>query len=218
MLSQTEENYIKAIYHLTNGKEQSASTNALSDALKTKPASVSDMLKKLANKDLINYEKYRGVYLTKEGLKESLKIIRKHRLWEVFLVDKLNFAWDEVHEIAEQLEHIQSTVLTDKLDKYLGYPKNDPHGDPIPTAAGEISKHYQLTIKDLKPHDKAVVVGVKDSSASFLQYLNKIGISLGSELLIIEQIAYDQSLEIQIENNKQIISKEVAKNIYVSNY
>lgn len=218
MLSQTEENYIKAIYHLTHGKEQSASTNALSESLKTKPASVSDMLKKLANKDLINYEKYRGVFLTQKGLKEALKIIRKHRLWEVFLVDKLNFAWDEVHDIAEQLEHIQSTVLTDKLDNYLGYPTNDPHGDPIPSAAGEISKHYQLTIKDLGLQVKAVVVGVKDSSASFLQYLNKIGISLGSELIVIEQIAYDQSLEIQIENNKQIISKEVAKNIYVSNY
>ncbi len=218
MLSQTEENYIKAIYHLTNGKEQSATTNALSEALKTKPASVSDMLKKLSSKDLINYEKYKGVYLTKEGLKDALKIIRKHRLWEVFLVDKLNFAWDEVHDIAEQLEHIQSTTLTNKLDKFLGYPKNDPHGDPIPTAEGEISKHYQLTVTDLEPDNKAVVVGVKDSSASFLQYLNKIGISLGSELFVLEQIAYDQSLEIQLENNKQIISKEVAKNIYVSTH
>lgn len=216
MLSQTEENYIKSIYHLSSGKTNSASTNALAEALNTKPASVSDMLKKLANKDLIDYEKYKGVTLTKIGLKEALKIVRKHRLWEVFLVDKLDFSWDEVHDIAEQLEHIQSTVLTNRLDKFLGYPKSDPHGDPIPSSEGEIISKNKSSLLELEKNTIAVVVGVKDSASSFLKYLNKIGISLGTELTVLEQIEYDQSLEIEIEAKKQIISKEVAKNIYVS--
>src|SRR3984885_5178673 len=140
----TEENYLKAIYHLSH-ESGSVSTNQIAAALNTKAASVTDMLKKLADKALINYEKYQGVTLTSAGQKIALHIIRKHRLWEYFLVEKLNFKWDEVHEMAEEMEHISSVELIDRLDKFMDYPKHDPHGDPIPDSDGKFKVH------DLKP-------------------------------------------------------------------
>ncbi|GAL86809.1 Mn-dependent transcriptional regulator [Sporocytophaga myxococcoides] len=217
LLSYTEENYLKAIYHLSEDGKFDVSTNAISDALNTKPASVSDMLKKLSQKEVINYIKYQGVSLTPSGLKIALQIIRKHRLWEVFLVEKLNFNWDEVHEIAEQLEHIQSNLLIERLDEFLGFPPFDPHGDPIPNGRGEMKakKHTPLSETDL--HNQGKVIGLKETSPLFLQYLDKAGIYIGAKIKVMDKIEFDGSLEILIDNKKTIlVSNEVAKNILIA--
>ncbi|KAA5547685.1 metal-dependent transcriptional regulator [Adhaeribacter rhizoryzae] len=217
MHSHTEENYIKTIYKLSTDGKDAVNTNAIAEVLQTKPASVSDMLKKLSSKNIIHYVKYRGVFLTPEGKKKALQIIRKHRLWEVFLVKKLNFSWDEVHEVAEQMEHIQSPLLIQRLDEYLGFPKQDPHGDPIPNEKGEIKQHQQRLAADLDINESGVVVGVKDTQPAFLQHLNKIGIYLGASLQVLDKVDYDKSLEVSIENNKSVlISAEVSKNIFIS--
>jgi DtxR family Mn-dependent transcriptional regulator len=217
LLSYTEENYLKAIYHLSEDGKIDVSTNAISDALNTKPASVSDMLKKLSQKEVINYIKYQGVSLTPSGKKIALQIIRKHRLWEVFLVEKLNFNWDEVHEIAEQLEHIQSNLLIERLDEFLGFPPFDPHGDPIPNERGEMKakKHTPLSETDL--HNQGKVIGLKETSPLFLQYLDKAGIYIGAKIKVMDKIEFDGSLEILIDNKKTIlVSNEVAKNILIA--
>ena len=217
MHSYTEENYIKTIYILSGGGTEAVSTNAIAEMLQTKPASVSDMLKKLSSKNIIHYVKYRGVSLTPEGKSKALQIIRKHRLWEVFLVNKLNFSWDEVHEVAEQMEHIQSPLLIKRLDEYLGFPKHDPHGDPIPTEKGEINQPQQRIAAELNVNEVGVVVGVKDTQPTFLQHLDKIGICLGTRIQVIDKLDFDKSLEISINQNKKaLISAEVSKNIFVS--
>ena len=217
MYSYTEENYIKAIYKLSAGGTEVVNTNAIAEVLQTKAASVSDMLRKLSAKDIIDYVKYRGVTLTPAGNRLALQIIRKHRLWEVFLVNKLKFNWDEVHEVAEELEHIQSDLLIKRLDEFLGFPKFDPHGDPIPSEAGEVNEKIQVLASDLKIKDTGMVIGVKDSQPSFLQYLDKIGISLGSKIKVLDKAEYDKSLEISIDNENNLrISNEVAKNIFIS--
>lgn len=216
MLSLTEENYLKTIYSLAQEHEAAVSTNGISDYLDTRPASVSDMLKKLAQKELIHYVKYKGVTLTDAGNREALKIIRKHRLWEVFLVEKMKFNWDEVHEVAEQLEHIKSPLLIKRLDEFLSFPRFDPHGDPIPTDDGELIIRETVMLQDLEHNKSAEVVGVKDTSAVFLKYLDKLGVSLGCKIEIVDSIEFDQSLEIEIDSNlKRLISKEVAQNIFV---
>ncbi|MGV3539502.1 MAG: metal-dependent transcriptional regulator [Rufibacter sp.] len=216
MHSTAEENYIKAIYKLSAGGTQAVSTNGLSDALETKPASVSDMLRKLSAKDLVHYVKYRGVQLTEEGKRVALKIIRKHRLWEVFLVQKLHFTWDEVHEVAEQMEHVKSELLIQRLDEFLGHPRVDPHGDPIPSEAGELRQVEQMVLASLQIEQAGVVSRVKDSQPAFLQYLDKVGIQIGSHLQVMDKIPYDNSLEIQIDKNKSVIlSSDVLEKIYV---
>ena len=193
------------------------STNAIAEMLQTKAASVSDMLKKLSGKNIIFYVKYRGVTLTPDGQHKALQIIRKHRLWEVFLVKKLNFSWDEVHDVAEQMEHIESELLIKRLDEYLGFPQQDPHGDPIPTETGKIKQVQQRRACDLEIKESGVVVGVQDSQPLFLQHLNKIGISLGTRLQVLDKVEYDKSLEISLaEGRTIIISYEVAKNIFIS--
>ncbi len=179
-MTHSEENYLKAIYHLTVQLEAEVPTNAIAEMMETKASSVTDMLKKLADKALINYIKYQGVSLTEKGTHAAKMIVRKHRLWEVFLVEKLAFTWDEVHDIAEQLEHIKSEQLINKLDDFLGNPTEDPHGDPIPDAQGKITKTEKLLLSELAESETAICVGVKDSSADFLQYLNKQKIALGA--------------------------------------
>lgn len=217
MHSYTEENYIKSIYKLSAGGTQAVSTNAIAELMQTKPASVSDMLRKLSAKNMIDYVKYRGVTLTPAGQSKALEIIRKHRLWEVFLVEKLRFNWDEVHEVAEQMEHIQSDLLIRRLDEYLGFPRFDPHGDPIPTENGELKEKNQVLASALQVNESAVVIGVKDTQPLFLQYLDKAGIFLGARIQVKDKAAFDKSLEINIEGRKDIrISYEVSNNIFVS--
>ncbi len=209
-----EENYIKIIYKIEAQSQSEANTNAIAESAQTKAASVSDMLRKLAQKGLINYVKYQGVTLTDQGRKHALSIIRKHRLWEVFLVDKLGFKWDEIHEIAEQLEHVRSPLLIERLDAFLNYPEFDPHGDPIPNARGQISSLRQVFLSDMESGKTGVVAGVKDSSTLFLQYLDKIGIGIGSGFTIVEKISFDQSVELLVDNRKILISRDVAANLF----
>lgn len=211
----TEENYLKTIYHCSLSAG-SASTNQIAAATNTRAASVTDMLKKLADKKLINYTKYQGVTLTDEGEKIALGIIRKHRLWEYFLVEKLDFKWDEVHEVAEELEHISSTELINRLDKFMKYPKYDPHGDPIPDSNGKFKRQELKPVSSLAVNQCGIVSGVGDHSAAFLQYLEKTSLTLGTSLCVVELIDYDHSVMIAIDGNKINISREVAKNLLVA--
>ena len=217
MLSFAEENYLKTIYHLSQADKSGVSTNAISEIMQTKPASVTDMIKKLAEKKYISYQKYKGVHVTNKGKVSALQIIRKHRLWEVFLVDKLDFKWDEVHEIAEQLEHIKSTVLVQKLDKFLGFPRIDPHGDPIPDENGEILIGKKIPLTEVLLDQVVVVTGVENSDASFLAHLDKIKITLGSKISIVEKNTFDGSMEIKMANKSHLfISKQVSDNLLVT--
>jgi DtxR family Mn-dependent transcriptional regulator len=215
MGSLSEENHLKAIFNLSNGNSGTVSTSDIAEALHTKPASVSDMLKKLAQKKLIQYQKYQGVKLTNAGKQVAIQVIRKHRLWEVFLVEKLDFKWDEVHEVAEQLEHIHSDLLIERLDQYLGKPKIDPHGDPIPDQNGRLAKYHPKYLNEQKVGQSYIVVGVKDTNSALLKYLNKIGVSLGTVINIKEIIDFDSSLIVLIDNKEVKLTKEVAKNIFV---
>ncbi|QNL20624.1 metal-dependent transcriptional regulator [Hyphobacterium sp. CCMP332] len=216
-LSLTEENYLKAIFHLSQQGHQAVSTNAIADAMDTKPASVSDMLRKLSNKKLINYKKYQGVKINTEGQEAAIRVIRKHRLWEVFLVDKLKFNWDEVHEVAEQLEHIRSPLLIKRLDEFLGQPKFDPHGDPIPDDSGSFPELQKFPLSELKPGEMASVVGLGETSSVFLKYLDKIHIKLGVKVKVIEIVEFDNSYEVSINNHSPIIiSAQIAQNLMVN--
>jgi len=216
MLSITEENHLKAIFHLSSDGNKDVSTNAIADSLKTKAPSVTDMLKKLSEKKLVSYKKYQGSFLTEDGRKTALNIIRKHRLWEVFLVNKLNFNWDEVHDIAEQLEHIKSEKLINELDKFLDYPAKDPHGDPIPNPAGFIKYTTKLVLSDLAIGETGKFVGIKNSSSTFLKLLDKRKISLGSNIKVLHQEDFDQSIYIGLDETNLTISVKSANNIYVT--
>ncbi len=216
MNSFTEENYLKIIYKLSQVNTEEVYTNAIAELSQTKPSSVSDMLKKLADKSLIDYKKYQGVKLTLQGEKLALDIIRKHRLWEVFLVEKLNFKWDEVHDIAEELEHIKHPLLINRLDEYLGHPIFDPHGDPIPNEKGEVQKTESVSLNNLKIGEEGVISGLKESSSVFLKFLNKMELKIGTKCLVHDIIAFDCSVELLInDNQKIIISKEATANILI---
>lgn len=214
-MTYSEENYLKAIYHLSLFQKKGVNTNAIAKMIDTKASSVTDMIKKLAEKNLVEYQKYQGVSLTPQGLLEAKMIVRKHRLWEVFLVEKLDFSWDEVHDVAEELEHINSEKLIDKLDAFLGFPTEDPHGDPIPNAKGEIKKMDKKLLSELKLNQKSICVGVKDSSSNFLKYLDKQQIALGSTIEIIEKESFDASLIVLVNGNEMNISNKIASNLYV---
>lgn len=211
----SEENYIKVIYHLSLVSPKGVNTNAIAGMLDTKASSVTDMLKKLSEKELVSYQKYQGVNLTEKGFYSAKMIVRKHRLWEVFLVDKLNFSWDEVHEIAEELEHIKSENLINKLDAFLDFPSFDPHGDPIPNADGEIKKINKLLLSETELNKEYQCVGVKDSSSSFLQYLDKQKIALGSKITVKEKESFDDTLLVEIDSRVLTISNKIANNLYV---
>ncbi len=215
-MTTAEENYLKAIYHLSDGGKKSVSTNDVAGAMKTKPASVSDMLRKLGEKEVIEYRKYYGLHITEEGKKQALQTIRKHRIWEVFLVEKLNFAWDEVHEVAEELEHIQSPLLIQRLDAFLNYPKFDPHGDPIPDEFGDVKAKPRLVLNEMEIDQMGQIVAVKDSSAAFLKYLDKVGAYIGARIKVLDKTDFDGSLEILVDQKKNLfMSKDVAANILV---
>lgn len=216
MISFTEENYLKAVYHLSQGGDRTVTTNELAEAMHTKAASVTDMVKKLSAKSLIQYEKYYGVKITNSGKQQALQIIRKHRLWETFLVDKLGFTWDEVHAVAEQLEHIQSPQLINRLDEFLGFPKTDPHGDPIPDQQGKFKLKSQVSLDLVEPGKRGTITSVKDDDAELLKYLEKIGAKPGKMIQVIRREAFDKSMEIQIDRKKFFISAEVSRNIQLA--
>lgn len=215
MYTLTEENYIKAIFHLQNEIQAEVSTNAIADKVDTKPSSVTDMVKKLAEKHVLTYTKYKGVLLTQQGIEVAASIIRKHRLWEVFLVEKLNYHWDEVHVIAEQLEHIKSDTLIDRLDSFLDYPDFDPHGDPIPDKNGRIKPSSKKLLIDLLENESGICVGVKESSDDFLQFLDKKGIGIGVRITILQKEVFDKSMTIKIGDNKLFVSDKVTENLYI---
>jgi len=214
-MTNSEENYLKVIYHLSLFSNSGISTNAIANAMDSKPSSVTDMIQKLADKGLALYKKYQGVKLTEKGKKEAIYIVRKHRLWEVFLVSKLGFTWDEVHDIAEQLEHINSEKLINNLDKFLDFPTQDPHGDPIPNKEGNLPKIKRQLLCEASLHTKLTFVGVNDSSTSFLQYLDKQNISLGSVIEILDKEEFDNSMKIVVNNQEIIISHIVSNNIFI---
>ena len=215
MVTLSEENYLKAIYHLGKQGVNAVSTNAIAEKLKTKASSATDMMQKLSDKKLVNYVKYQGVTLTESGKKIALNIVRKHRLWEFFLVDKLNFNWDEIHEIAEELEHINSTKLTNQLDAFLGFPKFDPHGDPIPDKDGNFTTRKQFLLSD-STINKGIIVGVNEHSTPFLQQLDRLKLVLGTTVEILEKFEYDGSLHIKInDETEQTISGKMAQNIFI---
>ena len=211
----SEENYLKVIYHLSQVSPKGVNTNAIAGMLETKASSVTDMMKKLSEKELVIYKKYQGVTLTEEGFLSAKMIVRKHRLWEVFLVEKLGFAWDEVHEIAEELEHIKSEVLINKLDSFLGFPEYDPHGDPIPNEDGVIKKVNKMLLSEAKIDQLYVCVGVKDSSSEFLKYLDKQKIALGTKIKVLEKEAFDNTLTVELNGQKISISHKIAANIFI---
>ena len=212
-----EENYLKAILSLSLQGEELVSTNSIATEMNTSAASVSDMLKKLQEKKLIIYKKYKGVALNKQGKSIAVNILRKHRLWETFLVKKLDFNWDEVHDVAEQLEHIKSEELIDKLDSFLNYPKFDPHGEVIPTKEGTIPQTDRVLLSEIEENTNGIVLGVTLDETSFLQYLNKLEIEIGTEIQIFDRIDFDKSLNICINNKKQNISYELAKHLLIKN-
>jgi DtxR family Mn-dependent transcriptional regulator len=221
--STSEENYIKTIYHLQKG-QNTVSTNALAEQLSTKPASVTDMMKKLKTKKLLHYQPYQGFRLSNEGKKVALDIIRRHRLWEYFLAEKLKFKWDEVHAVAEELEHVSSKKLIDKLDDYLGYPKFDPHGDPIPYSLGKMDNSRQITLTELPVNQPAEVCRVINQSVELLELLQHKKINIGTRLEVKRKFGFDHSIEIKIKQSKRIpsgqpaflISEQLAKNIFVT--
>lgn len=215
MFTLAEENYLKAIFHLEHDIHGEVSTNAIAESMETKPSSVTDMVQKLAEKKLLTYKRYKGVKLNTEGKKVAANVIRKHRLWEVFLVEKLNFHWDEVHEIAEQLEHIQSEELIIRLDKFLGSPEFDPHGDPIPDKHGVLKRTEKKLLSEIDKNQKGVCVGVKESSPEFLQYLDKKKISIGTKITVLGKEFFDGSMIIQVASEQFFISHKIAENIYV---
>lgn len=217
MSSFTEENYLKIIYNLSSWQEGEVSTNALAEQTQTRAASVTDMLRKLADKNLIHYKKYQGVRLTLAGERVALQVIRKHRLWEVFLADKLGFGWDEVHPLAEQLEHVDSEELIQKLDAFLGHPRTDPHGDPIPDPAGRMPQPDYCRLTEATPGQAVALMGVTEHSAPFLQFLDRTGLTLGCQLNVVEINAFDGSMQVGINGETpQFVSQAVARNLLVS--
>ena len=215
MFTLAEENYLKAIFHLEHESAGEVSTNAIAESVETKPSSVTDMIQKLAEKKLVVYKRYKGTQLTEKGKKIAANVIRKHRLWEVFLVEKLHFHWDEVHDIAEQLEHIQSDELITRLDKYLGSPDFDPHGDPIPDKHGVLKRTEKKLLSEIEKNEQGVCVGVKESSPEFLQYLDKKKISIGTKIKVLGKEFFDGSMVIQVGNDQFFISHKIAENLYV---
>jgi len=218
-LTTTEENYLKEIFKLS-AKSPAGSfihTNDIAHSVDTKAASVTDMIKKLDQKKYLDYTAYKGVVLTQAGTEAAKKLIRRHRLWEVFLLEKLKFKWDEVHEMAEQLEHVQSDELTNRLEEYLDFPRFDPHGDPIPDKDGNVVEMVQQNLSELAVGDKAILVRLNQDSDDFLKYLDSVGLTLKTAIEVLEKYPYDGSMELLInKSTKQTISKKVSENLLVA--
>ena|SRR5271166_4771221 len=217
MLTTIEENYLKVIYHLGNNGKQKVSATIIASSFGINPASVIDMLKKLTKEKLIDYDKVNGVKLTDSGMHIALLTVRKHRLWELFLQEKLGYSWDEVHEIAEQLEHIQDEKLADRLDKLLGYPQFDPHGESIPDSKGQMPEMKLKTLQEVEIGKDYKVVSVKDTSKLFLKYLQRLHIKIGAIIKVIEKIDFDGSMIILIENSTQVtVSEKLTESLLVN--
>ncbi len=215
-ISYTEENYLKVIYQHAENRNKAVPTNAIAEALSTSPAAVTDMLQRLHEKGLVVYQKYQGVNISKKGEAHALQVIRKHLLWEVFLVEKLRFGWEAVHEVAEQLEHIQSPLLMQRLDDFLGNPAYSPHGKPIPDAHGVRTHKASIILTNVEAGSNGIVIAVKDSTPQFLQYLSKRGIYLGAKINVIEKIPFDQSMDISVDHLPKVnISQKVSDNILI---
>ncbi|MBU2926890.1 metal-dependent transcriptional regulator [Winogradskyella psychrotolerans] len=210
-----EENYLKAIYHLEQQFPKGVSTNALAEEMKTKASSATDMVKKLAEKDMLTHIPYQGATLSEAGRGYAVKVIRRHRLWEVFLVEKLNFSWDEVHEVAEHLEHINSDKLIDELDAFLEFPIYDPHGDPIPDKQGHFKHIEKIVLAKAEVGSTYKCVGVDDTSSKFLKYLDSNAIGLGTIMTIKHKEPFDNSIKIALEHSEMVVSQSVAKNLYL---
>lgn len=217
MNSLSEENYLKTIFKLSGDEGGAVYTTDLASRMEMSSASVTDMLQKLSQKKLITYKKYQGVTMTSAGKKAALSVIRKHRLWEMFLVEKLNFGWDEVHAVAEQLEHVQSEKLIEQLDKFLDYPEADPHGDLIPDSNGKFPVRKSIPLSALIAGDVVMIAGVIDHNPAFLRHLEKIGFSVGAILKVEEVAEYDRSFSVNLRNKKSVIhiSNDIAKNLLV---
>ena len=215
MITRSEENYLKTIFSVFMQTQNNVSTNDIANLLDTSPASVTEMIKKLQDKNLVIYEKYNGIRLSNEGETKAIAIIRKHRLWETFLVRKLDFSWSEVHDVAEQLEHIKSEKLIDKLDQLLNYPKFDPHGDPIPSKNGVLNYQERISIFEMGLNEEGIIMGVSLDNKDFLDYLTKLKISIGTKIKVIEIIKFDKSMKIEFDSKTEHISKEIAENILI---
>ncbi len=217
MLTVTEENYLKALFQLTveRTNKKDAGTNELAAHLSIKPATANDMLKKLKEKKMIDYEKYGKSSLTKEGRKKAIEVIRKHRLWETFLFEKLEFSWDEVHEVAEQLEHIRSAKLVDKLDRFLNFPAFDPHGDSIPDKKGEMKLLSKKTLDEEEIGHQCTMIAVKDNTAAFLQYVDRVGLGINKKIKVIDKQTYDDLIEIEVNGERSSVSPKFASNIVI---
>lgn len=215
-ITTAEEDYLKAIFKIAEKENKAAATNKLAEALGTSAASITDMIKKLADKNLVNYTKYYGVTLTQEGSKVATALIRRHRLWEYFLVEKLRFPWHEVHTIAEQLEHIKSDDLLSRLDAFLNYPKFDPHGDPIPNAEGKFTLKTQFPLSEGKSSGRYILSGLKENNDIFLKHLSDLGIKLGSKITVLEISDFDKTAKITLDNrNEVIIGSQTTTNLMV---
>jgi DtxR family Mn-dependent transcriptional regulator len=216
MHSLSEENYLKTIYHLSQRGDDKITPTSIAEALKNNPASVIDMLKKLSGKKLLTYDKVKGANLTEKGVKTAIEVVRKHRLWEVFLLEKLGYTWDEVHDIAEQLEHVQYADLADRLDKFLDYPDYDPHGGPIPDRNGKLPDKHAKPLTEMEEGKKVKVAFVAESSPGLLKYLDKHSIGLKTVLTIKEIQEFDKSLIVQVKGGKEVfMSPEAARQIFV---
>lgn len=215
MTTKAEENYIKAIYKIADRDRRAVATNAIAGQMHTSAASVTDMVKRLSEKKLVNYEKYHGVTLTDSGRTLATDLVRKHRLWEVFLVEKLQFKWNEVHDIAEELEHLDSTELINRLDAFLDFPRFDPHGDPIPSSEGKFTLRNQIILAEVQTGITATVVGVREHDDNFLTHLDELGLSISRHVEVLEKYTYDDSMRINVEGTQRTISSKVSRNIYV---
>ena len=216
MLSKNEEDYLKGLYQLIAMSDiDKVGTNQLAQQLEVTPASVNNMLKKLKAKGFVKYKPYGKIELSPEGKSIAVDLVRKHRLWESFLYEKLDFSWDEVHEVAEQLEHIKSDKLIEKLDHFLGHPKTDPHGDPIPDAQGNISNIGKKTLAEVPTGETCRLVSVKDNSAAFLQYVSQIGLRLKSVIKVLERLDFDDSLVLEVDGKKLSVSQKFSMNVFV---
>lgn len=215
MLSRSEEDHLKAVHRLLQDGT-TAGTKDIAERLHIKASSVTVMLKKLAQKGLLKHEPYHGVRLTAKGLGTALKLVRKHRLWETFLVQRLGFGWDEVHEVAEQLEHVSSDKLTDSLDDYLGNPAYDPHGDAIPDRNGRIRERRTQRLAVCKPGDQVRLAAVSETADGLLRLLDSRGLRIGSQLMVQEVHGYDGSVDVKPRNGAAFsLSKEVAMHLQV---